>query len=336
MPDFLTNTIYFAPLQGYTDYIYRSTFQKYFTGVDKFFLPYVKYENNGKLKASYIRDTSFENNTPEISVPQILCKTGNDLIQLSAYFKEENYKEANWNLGCPYPMVAKRKMGSGLLQFPDDIHRALSLYFSSPPLPLSIKMRLGYEKTDEFYPVLEVLNDFPLEEIIIHPRIGKQLYKGETLPAYFREALNLSKHKLVYNGDLKSIIDLELFSKCFPAVNTWMIGRGFLSNPFLAKEFKLGKDLDYCDKTETLQLFLNDLLQKYMNRLSGQSHILTKMTQHWFYLSFLFENQKKVFKTIKKSRSIDSYSNSVSEIFAGRYGGLKESERDIFLTPPLY
>ena len=323
MFDFSTHNISLAPLQGFTDYIYRSAFEKYFGGVEKYYTPYVRYENNGELKASYKRDTSFENNNLDKTIPQILCNTGEDLICLALYFKEQNYKEVNWNLGCPYPMVANRKMGSGLLMFPEQIEEILGEYFKSNTLLLSIKMRLGYENPDEFSSVLKILNKFPINEIIIHPRIGKQLYKGDTMPSYFGEAIQVSKHKLIYNGDVTNVEKLEELNNLFPTINNWMIGRGLLANPFLAEQIKYRKSHLHQDALNILREFTNELLYQYQEKLSGQSHLLTKMQQHWIYISQMFENERKVLKLIKKTKRLDKYVTNTNEIFGGKFGGMK-------------
>ncbi len=315
--------ISFAPLQGFTDYIYRSAFQKYFDGVDKFFIPYVRYNNNDELKSSYKCEIIQDNNSHGNTVPQILSNKAAELIKLAEYLKHENFRTLNWNLGCPYPMVAKQNLGSGLLPQPDTIKLVLDEYYKVAPLPLSVKMRLGYESPDEFFSVLKVFNNFPVSEIIIHPRIGKQLYKGHAKPDYFAEALQFSKHKLVYNGDIQSIEDFEVLRSLFPSQKSWMIGRALLSNPFLAEQIKHAKSINKEQKAERLQLFTNELLEKYTNKLSGQSHLLTKMTQHWSYLSQMFENEKKVYKLILKSRKLENYLRNIYEIFGGRFSGLK-------------
>jgi len=323
MTDFSHHKISFAPLQGFTDYIYRSTFNKYFGGIDKYYIPYVRYENNGELKPSYKRETSFVNNDVESTVPQMLCNSGKDIISLASYFKEQKYTEVNWNLGCPYPMVAKRSLGSGLLPNPMQIQEILVEYYSSNSLPLSIKMRLGYETPEELFPVLEVLNKFPIKEIIIHTRIGKQLYKGKTLPAYFGEALKISIHKLIYNGDITTIDEFKQISSMFPAIDNWMIGRGLLANPFLVEQIKYNKILVNSESLKVLQEFENELLHQYQEKLSGQSHLLTKMQQHWIYISQLFENERKVLKLIKKTKRLDNYIKNTNDIFSGRFEGLK-------------
>ena len=67
-------------------------------------------------------------------------------------------------------MVSKKK-GSGFLEFPEELHRFLEDIFRELDMKVSIKTRIGKEEAKEFSRLLEIYNDYPLEELIIHPRV---------------------------------------------------------------------------------------------------------------------------------------------------------------------
>ncbi|MBK9356299.1 MAG: tRNA-dihydrouridine synthase [Bacteroidales bacterium] len=48
-------------------------------------------------------------------VPQVLSKSAGEIIWLAQVCEQLGFKELNWNLGCPYPQVANKKRGSGIL-----------------------------------------------------------------------------------------------------------------------------------------------------------------------------------------------------------------------------
>ncbi len=228
---------YMAPLQGYTDFIFRKALISCNANFNKYFTPYVKLDNNGKIKQTYIRDLDIENNDTKNIIPQVLCNTKEELSFWTLYCSERNYKEININLGCPYPMVANRKKGSGLLKYPEILNQMVKVIEEFPNISYSVKMRLGYESDDEWKKIIEILNDYSLSEIIIHPRIGKQLYKGEINQFQLLELVNSTKHKLIYNGDIFSKNDFDYYQSIIPNLKGIMLGRACLTNPLITTLF---------------------------------------------------------------------------------------------------
>ena len=84
-------------------------------------------------------------------------------------------------------------------------------------LPVSVKTRLGIESPEEFPPLLEIFNRYPMAELIIHPRVRRQFYKG--MPD--REAFALAARRdlpLVYNGDLFTAADCAALQAEYPGM----------------------------------------------------------------------------------------------------------------------
>jgi len=307
--------IYFSPLQGITDHKFRRIFVKYFSDIDKFYSPYIRLSNNKPIRKSQIRDILPENNVGIPMIPQIMVNTSKDFIFLANMLSDYGYDEINWNLGCPFPMVTNRKLGSGLLEFPEKIDEILAESLKNISAKVSVKMRLGLRQIDEIDKIIPVLNNHDLSEVIIHPRTGKQLYKGEIYLEKFKQILEQISHKVVYNGD---ITDLEYYKKNIEPISNIsdiMIGRGLISNPFLASEIKNGKTLSDEEKKDIFKNFHDLLLVEVEKSLSGNSHVLTKMTNYWQYFSLFFENSRKVYKQIKKTKSLQKYYLTVNEIF---------------------
>jgi tRNA-dihydrouridine synthase len=210
-------------------------------------------------------------------------------------------------------MVTKRGFGSALVQKPDKVTDILENVIPKIDIPLSIKCRLGFENANEIYALIEVLNQFPIKELTVHTRTAKQMYKGKTNPEAFNDIRTLCQHKLVYNGDINSLSDLEQHYNLFEQnIDRFMLGRGLLMNPFLASEIK-GKQYKEDDKREILKQFHNELFEISKEKLEP-SHLLSRMISHWEYLSFIFEDQRKVFKAIKKIKRIDKYEILIDQL----------------------
>ncbi len=304
-----------SPLQGYTDYRFRNAFQKHFGGIDMYYAPYIRLNGNQEIKASYQRDLAPENN-PDIAVqPQVMCKSAEDFLLVADYVQSLGYSELNWNLGCPYPMVTKKGLGAGLLKDADRIVEILDEVFEKSSIELSLKMRLGDESADEIKALLPKLDKFPIKNIAIHPRLGKQQYKGEVDLAAFEECLSLSKHQIIYNGDIASVEKYNELKQRFPQINTWMLGRGIIQDPFLPQMIKQNQTAYPDNAIQIFRSFHDELLEEYSQALSGDKHIILKMYHFWEYFSDLFTNSRKCLKWVKKAQSLAKYEMAVLDIF---------------------
>jgi tRNA-dihydrouridine synthase len=308
-------TLLSSPLQGFTDFRFRNALNKYFGGIDTYYSPYIRL--NGKLiiKSSYQRDLLPENNSDLEVIPQIITNDADEFLFVAKYVQELGYKELNWNLGCPYPMVTKCGMGSGLISNHEKINSILDKVHSQSDIIVSMKMRLGYDNCEEILDVLPVLETYPIKNIAIHARIGKQLYKGGVNLDAFQECIDHTKLKLYYNGDITSVTKFRQMQERFPTIDHWMIGRGLIADPFLPSMIK-SNTLEYPkNKNKLFSDFHDTLYQGYSESLSGSTHILLKMHHLWEYFSGTFSNPHKVAKKIKKAKSIRNYEAAVKEIF---------------------
>lgn len=306
--------LYLAPLRGLTDYIYRNTFTRHFDGFDAAVSPFIPTVSAAHFKISHLKDVLPANNSAMPITPQIMGNNADDFITLAEHLYELGYSTVNWNLGCPFPMVAKKRRGSGLLRYPDIIEAFLEKTVPSIPNRLSIKTRLGCRQTDEILKLILIFNQYPLEEIIIHPRTGKQMYDGQPNLDMFEKCLELSRHRIVYNGDINDLATFNVYSERFRTVSLWMIGRGALANPFLPSIIKAGKD-DFDNKVETFRYFYEDLFEAYRQVFSGPGHLLARLKGFWTYFSKPFHNSRKIEKKIHRTQKLNRYLEIVNRFF---------------------
>ena len=307
--------IYQAPLQGFTDFTYRNVFQEFYGGISKYFIPYLSYIKGKEIKKSLLKEILPENNKALPAVPQVLFSNTTELLELVSILVDNGYKEINLNLGCPYPMATNRGRGAAWLEKPDVLNETLQELFAKEfPTKFSVKMRAGMKNNQDFKPALEILNQFLLEEIIFHPRTADQMYDGKADPSLFAEALSLTKHPLVYNGDIFYVTDFQELKTILPQQNSWMTGRGLLMDPSLALRLN-GEEMEAKLRKLKLKEFHDRLFLEYSERLQGCGHLLTKMTQFWSYFCESFENPHKAMKLVKKSSNVLKYNAAVVEIF---------------------
>jgi tRNA-dihydrouridine synthase B len=311
-------TLLSSPLQGFTDFRFRNAFNHYFGGIDTFYAPYIRFNNKLIIKNSYQIDLQIENNTELEVIPQIMTNSADEFLLVVDYIQELGYKELNWNLGCPYPMVTKRGMGSGLICDPEKINHILDRVHKETDIVVSMKMRMGYEHAEEILDTFPILDSYPLKSIAIHARIGKQLYKGGVDLDAFQKCIESTKHKLYYNGDITSVAKLKEMQARFTCIDHFMIGRGLISDPFLPSMIKNDTTEYPENRWEIFREFHDTIYHQYDAALSGPTPIKMKMQGFWEFFAQSFSNPQKTFKKIKKASNPRAYQQAVAEILKNR------------------
>lgn len=299
-----------GPLQGFTDDVFRFAHQKIYGGIDFYFGPYIRLEKHKTPKSSQIRDIESPLNKVINYIPQILSKDPELIVNQINHLQESGLQKVNWNLGCPYPMVTKRGMGSGLLNQATIVKEILEQIFSETKTELSIKCRLGLENDQDIFQLIEVFNDFKLTELIIHARTARQMYKGLAKPEKVVPLIEESKHPIAYNGDINSIDDFKKVHDLFDGkISHFILGRGLIANPALANEIKGIKTNEH-----SFNEFHNLIIEKYLERYQ-EHQLLPKMLAFWEYFGKQFPNSKKELKKIRKSRKWAQYLEHTQQIF---------------------
>jgi tRNA-dihydrouridine synthase len=307
-------SIYFAPFQGITTKPFRELYARHFQGVDKLFTPYFSNFAVGyplpPLKQKALKN-QFENGI-EV-VPQVLSKSADEILSFANSCEVLGFKELNWNLGCPYPQVARKKRGSGILPFPEMVDEILEKVMKDITIGFSVKCRLGYLSAKETDALIPVFNRYPINELTIHARIGKQLYSGKPDFDSFAEAARQLQMPVVYNGDIFTKTDFEQFKSRFPEINLLMIGRGILIDPFLPSLIK-GFELP-SNPERTIRAFIDDLYRAYRKERDDNPSVLNALKEYWAFLAESFEEPVKVFRKIKKAKNFEAYDEAIALIF---------------------
>lgn len=302
---------YLAPMEGITGYIYRNTYEKFFHNIDKYFTPFIVTNKSRSLKTKELRDALPENNKGMNIVPQILTNDCEGFITLSNKLQQLGYKEVNLNLGCPAGTVVSKNRGSGFLAKREELDMFLNEIFKMDDIKISIKTRIGKDNPEEFYELIKIYNKYPIEELIIHPRTQKDFYGNKPNLEVFKDALALSSNPVCYNGDIFTVDDNNKLIKAFPEVKTVMLGRGILANPGLMNEIKSNTDID----KKILKDFHDELLNKYIELFSEDRNAIFRMKELWGYMIYIFSDNKKYAKKIKKSQKLSDYKEVVLSLF---------------------
>jgi tRNA-dihydrouridine synthase len=263
-----------------------------------------------------LHDVIPNQNTRIPVIPQVLGIDPKKFIFLATRLEDLGYQTVNWNLGCPKKTVARKKRGSGLLPYPDQLRKILDELIPKLPVSLSIKTRLGYNSAAEFYQLIEVYNDFPLESLMIHPRIGIQMYEGEMYHDLVDQVIDDIKQKIVFSGDISDLGTYEKLKIRYPQIDEWMLGRGVLTNPFLPEWIKTGTvDPNEEKVRQTLRHLHEELFCEIRDKVKRERPLLNKMKDFWSYFARWFENDEAIFGTLARMDNVEEFMEYLKKVF---------------------
>ena len=303
---------YMAPLESVTTWIYRQAHAKIYGRLDKYFIPFLEPHEKRDFKTRELQEILPEHNENIYAVPQILTNRSEGFIKLAKALKDWGYEEVNLNLGCPSKTVVTKGKGSGFLAKPEELERFLTEIFDalSGEVKISVKTRIGKEDPEEFPALLKLFNKYPMEELIIHPRVQKDGYGNVPRLELYELAEKQSVNPLCYNGNLYTREQIRNFAERFPGTERLMLGRGFLRDPGLL--YNEGKDSK--DIFEKFWAFHDLVYEGYQERNMGDRNVLFKMKELWSYQVYQFSEPERLFKVFKKAQDCKEYEQMIRNL----------------------
>ena len=311
--------IYFAPLEGLTDAIYRRVHHATFGGTEKYFMPFISPSSSLSFTSRQQADIDPRENAGVPAVPQILCKDAELFLQMASLLRDAGYAEVNLNLGCPSGTVTAKGKGAGMLKDPDALARFLDEIYAKSPLPVSLKTRCGYESVDDWPKLLNIFLCYPVHEWILHPRTYREFYSGTPHRELFLEAAEKATFPVIYNGDLFRASECQAMSNY-----GLMLGRGLAVNPALAQEAQGGEKLTIA----SLTLFHDRLYREYL-KWWPEHAVIGRMHGIMYYLMQALNCPAPLHRALKKSTDADAYTEAARRVFME-----STVSQDVHFTPP--
>ncbi len=302
--------VYYAPLEGVTDAVYRRVHRAHFSSVDTYFIPFISPTQTLTMTTRELSNIAPEQNEGVPVVPQVLTKVADHFLWAAQILADMGHSEVNLNVGCPSGTVTAKGKGAGMLLHVPELEMFLDEIFARSPLPVSIKTRIGYASPDEFERVLDLYGQYPVKELIIHPRTRAQFYTGMPYRDVYAAALAHSRLPLVYNGDLFTAEDCRAFEQDYPGTRALMLGRGLIANPALAQQYAGGAPLD----KPALKAFCDDLLVAYLDRYP-KNVTVARLREVMKNVACCFDDAQKPLKAVRKASNIAQYEDAVARLF---------------------
>ena len=220
---------YTAPMEGLTDRIWRQAHQRWFGAPGapaRYYAPFISPPENRVLIKKKMAELDPAANPGAPVVPQLLAKDGALAAWMIGELRKMGYTEVNLNFGCPSGTVTAKGKGAGMLRDLSKLEAFLDEVFSQAEGPISVKTRLGVTSPEEFEAILDLYDRYPICELTIHPRVMRQLYRGEADRAAFAKYLPHCRMPVCYNGDITTPAQLKALEAEFPNLSGIMVGRG--------------------------------------------------------------------------------------------------------------
>ena len=301
----------FAPMEGITGALFRRLHHQFFPGVDRYYMPFLSPTRDHVFTPRELREILPENNPDAEVIPQLLTKVPEDFLWAAGELAAMGYQTVNLNLGCPSGTVVAKGKGSGMLADPSALDAFLDAVFSRAPCAVSVKTRLGLSDPEEFGPLLEIYNRYPLAELIVHPRVQKDGYRHPVRLEAFASILAASRHPVCFNGGLVTTQDCRDLVDRFSGICGVMIGQGLVANPALVRQIRGGPGADW----EALRAFHEALFGGYSQLFGSAHNAMMRMKELWAYLIRLFRDSGPYAKRLRKARDPQTFSQAVDAVF---------------------
>lgn len=249
-----------------------------------------------------MRDLSAKECESVPTVPQVIAKDREEFVRLCDALEGMGWNRIDLNMGCPFPMQSKNGRGSGLLQHRTELENIAREMEKRAEVTFSVKMRLGQEEIEEGMAAICILNNIPLTHVVLHPRLGRQMYKGRVNMDAFEQMLDSCQHAMVYNGDITATDEIERWRQRGGKIKGVMIGRGLLARPWMLSDG---------EPKEILKRMHEEVYRHATQRLCGESQILSRLHAFWKYVAI----GHKEHKAVMKATTLRRYDEVMATVF---------------------
>lgn len=164
----------------------------------------------------------------------------------------------DFNLGCPAPKIVKNGEGSALMRNPKLVGQILSAMRKVIAIPLSVKIRLGYDAAHiNAVEIAKVAESAGVDFITVHGRTREQFYSGVADWTEIAKVKSAVKIPVIANGDVRDFDSLDKIRAVTKADGV-MVGRAAQGNPWiiasLLKYFRAGERTPQPSLTERAEI----------------------------------------------------------------------------------
>ena len=293
-----------APLQGITEHVWREAHARVCGGVARYYTPFLRMMH-GEIPRREQVDATAALSESVACTPQVIACPPQQATHIVDWLVAQGHREVDINLGCPFPPVALKKMGSGMLPYPALVEQLFTALAGIEGVRYSVKMRLGWDEATQWREVMPLTEILQPAHITVHPCTGRGKEADVINHEQMAAIVAASPYPIIYNGGINTRDDIARIVERYPTLAGVMVGRGLVARP----------DLTSDAGTACYRPFHDQLVEGYRQRYSqgGEAQILRHLQDLWAY--FLPDAPARLRKAIKKSRTLAQYYDATTALF---------------------
>ncbi len=222
-----------APMQDVTDLAFMRVIAHY-GAPEYFFTEFFRVHSQSRPEKHILRSID-ENDTGRPVFAQLIGEDIQHLERTVAALLRHPIAGIDLNLGCPAPKVYKKNVGGGLLREPARVDEILAALRAAVPGRFTVKMRIGFDTTEPFLPILESVNRHGVDLLSVHGRTVKEMYRSEVHYDFIAEAVRRVRCPVLANGNVTSAGTAARILAETGAAGV-MIGRHAIRNPWIFRQ----------------------------------------------------------------------------------------------------
>ena len=224
-----------APMEGVGDRAFRKAMAS-IGGFDEAVRDFIRVPMNAHVK-SLVKAYETDELTPIPLAAQIMGSEPDLMAETAVELARKGALRIDVNCGCPSNTVTGRGAGSSLLREPNLLHEVAGAVVKAVQIPVTIKMRSGFEDISLFSENILAAEASGVRYITLHPRTKVDGYGPPARWDLIARAKSLLKIPLVGNGDILNVEDaLKMLNST--GCDALMIGRGSIMNPFIFHQIR--------------------------------------------------------------------------------------------------
>lgn len=222
-----------APMQDVTDLPFMRVMAHY-GAPDYFFTEFFRVHAQSRPEKHILRSI-VENKTGRPVFAQLI---GEDIVHMVRTVRDLlKYPIAgiDLNMGCPAPKIYKKNVGGGLLRDPAKIGELLGALRDAVPGLFTVKMRLGFDSTENYERILGLINKYGVDLLSVHGRTVREGYRSAVHYDFIGTATRTVRCPVLANGNITSA-DKAADVLAQTGAAGVMIGRHAIRNPWIFRQ----------------------------------------------------------------------------------------------------
>jgi nifR3 family TIM-barrel protein len=224
-----------APMQDVTNLWFMQTIAQY-GAPDYFFTEYFRVHETSRLDKQILTSIT-ENDTGRPVFAQLIGEDVTALVRIARELSKHNIAGIDLNMGCPAPRIYRKNVGGGLLRDPAQVDRILGSLRQAIDLPLTVKMRLGFEQDNDWETMVELVNRHQIDLLSLHGRTVKEMYRGSVNYQLIGRAVAQANCPVLANGNIQSAAQAIAVLQQTKAAGV-MVGRWAIGNPWIFQQIR--------------------------------------------------------------------------------------------------